>query len=48
MNSDTVSSLKNWFTGYVSGFYKDDPEYNRPVCLKEEHTKRVCSNILVT
>jgi hypothetical protein len=47
MNKDTVSFLKNWFTGYVSSFYTDDPEYNRPIRLKEEHTGRVCGNILM-
>ncbi|RPH49438.1 MAG: HD domain-containing protein [Desulfobacteraceae bacterium] len=47
MNQDDVSSLKNWFAGYVSRFYSDDPEYNRPIHLKEEHTKRVCGNIVM-
>ena len=47
MNSDLVSSLKDWFAGYVSHFYTDDPEYNRPIHLKEEHTKRVCGNIIM-
>jgi hypothetical protein len=45
MNADTVSSLKNWFAGYVSRFYTGDSEYNRPIRLKEEHTERVCVNI---
>lgn len=45
MNTDTVNFLKNWFTGYVFRFYKDDPEYDRPVSLKEQHTRRVCSNM---
>jgi len=47
MNTNDVSSLKNWFAGYVSRFYTDDPEYNRPIHLKEEHTKRVCGNIII-
>ena len=47
MNSDLVSSLKDWFAGYVSRFYTNDPEYNRPINLKEEHTKRVCGNIIM-
>jgi len=47
MNKDDVSSLKNWFAGYVSRFYTDDSEYNRPIHLKEEHTKRVCGNIIM-
>jgi len=47
MNTYDVSSLKNWFAGYVSRFYTDDTEYNRPIHLKEEHTKRVCGNIIM-
>jgi len=47
MNKDDVSSLKNWFAGYVSRFYTDDSEYNRPIHVKEEHTKRVCGNIIM-
>ncbi|MFO7666544.1 MAG: HD domain-containing protein [Desulfobacterales bacterium] len=47
MNSDLVTSLKDWFAGYVSRFYTNDPEYNRPINLKEEHTKRVCGNIIM-
>ena len=47
MNADDVNSLKSWFTGYVSRFYTGDPEYDRPVRLKEEHTKRVCGNIIL-
>ncbi|MBU1182531.1 MAG: HD domain-containing protein [Pseudomonadota bacterium] len=47
MNIDLVSSLKDWFADYVSRFYTNDPEYNRPINLKEEHTKRVCGNIIM-
>jgi len=47
MNKNETTSLKNWFTGYVSHFYTDDPEYNRPIYVKEEHTKRVCRNIIM-
>lgn len=47
MNADELSSLKKWFSDYVSRFYTDDQEYNRPIRLKEEHTKRVCGNIIM-
>lgn len=47
MNIDLVSSLKDWFADYVSRFYTNDSEYNRPIKLKEEHTKRVCCNIIM-
>jgi len=39
--------LKNWFADYVSGYYTADSEYNRAIRLKEEHTKRVCDNIIM-
>lgn len=47
MNKKDLATLKKWFTDYVAAFYTDDPEYNRSIKLKEEHTKRVCSNILM-
>jgi hypothetical protein len=46
MNSAAVTSLKNWLASYVARFYTDDPEYDRPVRVKEEHTRRVCENII--
>ena len=45
MNRDDLKHLKTWFAEYVSGFYSDDPGYNHPIRLKEEHTIRVCHNI---
>ena len=47
MNSYLVDSLTYWFSCYVSRFYTNDSEYNRPINLKEEHTKRVCGNIIM-
>jgi hypothetical protein len=46
MNSVTVNYLKNWFASYVARFYTNNPEYDRPIRVKEEHTKRVCENIV--
>ena len=45
-NSDLIR-LKSWFADYVSGYYTADSEYNRAISLKEEHTKRVCDNIVM-
>jgi hypothetical protein len=45
MTRNDLNHLKTWFAGYVSGFYSDDPDYNHPIKLKEEHTIRVCRNI---
>lgn len=47
MNKEDLENLKTWFADYVSGYYSDDTEYNRAIYLKEEHTKRVCRNIIM-
>lgn len=47
MNRKDLSRLKTWFNGYVSGYYTDDSKYNHPILLKENHTKRVCENIIM-
>lgn len=47
MNRKDLSRLKTWFNGYVSGYYTDDSKYNYPILLKENHTKRVCENIIM-
>jgi len=43
---ENVSALKSWFTVYVKSFRSDDPEYKKNITLKEEHSKRVCNEIL--
>ena len=47
MKKSELIHLKNWFADYVSGYYTADSEYNRAISLKEEHTKRVCDNIVM-
>jgi hypothetical protein len=47
MNTDTIPQLKEWFTQYVSGFYTGKYEHDRNIRLKEDHTHRVCQNILL-
>ena len=37
--------LKKWFSDYCSSFYSPDPEEQRNISLKEEHTLRVCQNM---
>ena len=44
MDLNTVQKLKNWFYFYVNSFTKDDPEFQRNIDLKAQHTKRVCQN----
>ncbi|NVM57330.1 MAG: HD domain-containing protein [Desulfobacterales bacterium] len=47
MDPDALSSLKKWFADYVATYYTDDPVRNRNVRLKEEHTERVCTDIVM-
>ena len=46
MNTTNLNRLKKWFSNYVAGYYSDDPDYNRAIRLKEDHTRRVCENII--
>ena len=47
MNSEQLERLKNWFTGFVAGFYTcgSDAFLDSHVRLKEEHTDRVCGEM---
>ncbi|RZB34806.1 MAG: hypothetical protein SRB1_00574 [Desulfobacteraceae bacterium Eth-SRB1] len=47
MNKNDLIDLKKWFADYVSGFYTDNQDYNRAIRLKEDHTKRVCRDIIM-
>ncbi len=46
MEKALVLKLRNWFVDYVATFKKGDEEFDRNIILKEEHTKRVCREIL--
>ncbi len=46
MNQETVNKLKGWFFRYVRGFKTGDADQRRNVLLKEDHTRRVCEEIL--
>ncbi len=46
INGEQVVSLKHWFGGYSRSFYTTDISDQRNIALKEEHTYRVCENIL--
>jgi len=41
MDEDTLDDLACWFSGYVKAFKSGDPEKDRNILLKEEHTARV-------
>lgn len=38
--------IRKWFYSYVAGFKKADEKLRQNIVLKEEHTKRVCREIL--
>ncbi|NVL90115.1 MAG: HD domain-containing protein [Desulfobacterales bacterium] len=47
MNPDDLTYFKTWFSGYVVAYYTDDPVRNNNIKLKEEHTARVCKDIVM-
>lgn len=47
MNADDISLFHKWFNHYVKGFYSKDQKIQENIRLKEEHTLRVCKNILL-
>jgi hypothetical protein len=46
MNRERVDALKDWFSGYVKTFKSVDDDLDENTALKEEHTERVCGEIL--
>ncbi|MCU0473765.1 MAG: HD domain-containing protein [Bacteroidales bacterium] len=46
MNKKSVTDLRNWFTGYVNTFKYNDPELQRNIDIKREHTERVTEEII--
>lgn len=46
MNIEILTYLKLWFADYCRSFYTTDISDQRNIALKEEHTHRVCDNIL--
>jgi putative nucleotidyltransferase with HDIG domain len=46
MNRKIVENLNTWFTGYVQTFKSKNADWQRNISLKEEHTRRVCMEIL--
>ena len=46
MNEEIVEELENWFTSYVQKFKSGNPDWQPNIILKEEHTRRVCKEIL--
>jgi hypothetical protein len=47
MNAEHVDTFRKWFSDYVAAYYTDDSQHNETIRLKEEHTKRVCKEIIM-
>ena len=46
MQQEQLDGLKQWFSGFVAGFYADGDDFiNENVKLKECHTHRVCNEM---
>lgn len=46
MEQETIAHLRNWFDRFAVGFKSGDPARDTNILLKEEHTHRVCAEIL--
>ena len=46
MNPENVTAIREWFSKYCRSFDSEDDDIRKNMALKEEHTYRVCSNIL--
>jgi hypothetical protein len=46
LDQGQLKVLRDWFDGYVRGYYSDDADLQVGVRLKEEHTYRVCRLII--
>lgn len=46
MNKEQLGKFRSWFDGYVGGFCSSDEFVNANIKLKEEHSRRVCSEML--
>ncbi len=46
MNNEQLTKLQSWFNTYVAGFYGDDRYINANIRLKDDHSRRVCDEML--
>jgi hypothetical protein len=47
MTQEQLEHFKQWFYSYVATFYGDDELTNDNIKLKEDHTRRMCADILL-
>ncbi len=46
LTESNLKDFKDWFSKYVKSFYSSDPTIQKGLKLKEEHSLRVCKEIL--
>jgi putative nucleotidyltransferase with HDIG domain len=46
MNQGQIERFRAWFDEYVAGFYGDDEYVNANIKLKDEHSRRVCDEMM--
>ena len=46
MKKEQINKFKSWFDAFVSGFYGDDGFVNANIKMKEDHSRRVCAEML--
>ncbi|MCG2720404.1 MAG: HD domain-containing protein [Thermodesulfovibrionales bacterium] len=46
MKHDDLIFFRQWFADYCKSFYTDDPEDQKNILLKEDHTINVCENMV--
>jgi len=46
MEIQHLEKFKEWFDSYVAGFYGDDEYVNANIRLKDEHSRRVCDEMM--
>ena len=47
MTQEQLEQFKQWFYNYVATFYGDDALTRENIKLKEDHTRRMCADILL-
>jgi len=47
MHADDLKRFRTWFSSYVEKYYTGDPVRDQPVKLKQQHTERVCKEIVM-
>jgi hypothetical protein len=46
MNQSDLIFFKKWVSDYCKSFYSSNSEDQKNICLKEQHTLKVCENII--